>query len=63
MKEFVEYIEHINKDGVVTKRTADGVELPILTDKPSYCMLDKDINWAKIKKYLTLEEHNNLKQL
>ena len=48
----VEICEYINEKGVVTRKTANGIDLPLSdTNLPTYCI---------IKSYMTREEIKNI---
>ena len=58
MKYDVEYCEYVNSKGVVFKRTANGVDLPLLTDQPTFVVW-KPMEWGVRKTMMTQEEWGN----
>ncbi len=61
MENTIEIIEHINRDGVVTKKTANGFELPLpYGDKPSYVVWEPVGDDMMKKTWLTPKEFENI---
>jgi len=55
---FIEYDEHVDDKGVVFRRTANGIDLPLFTDQPTY-QVWTPMDWGLRKTRMTVKEFKN----